>query len=355
MNTLLMLLGLLRLTGYATDPLLEREQVHAIVGEPSRIDPVPPTDGRLTVVSWNIAQGVRYENVRDALAALDADFYLLQEVDMGARRSGYRSVAKDLAHDLGLNWVFAGEFQEIGESRRNIPALTGQAVLSRYPIRNAFALPFANQARLRWRLDPFQPRKGGRMALRAESSGVLLYNAHIESAKDDWFRHKQVDEVVVDNLGPARTDLPVVFAGDFNTGRVPDKSPIVRCLIDEGFVDALGASGPRRRTSVNHAQPLDWIFLRNLMPQQGRVIEVPEASDHFPLQATISIGSAVELAADVGPLVSARVPGSRLQDGQERQTHCCPDERPDASHQREAQSMTRREPKHVGEKRAPAF
>jgi endonuclease/exonuclease/phosphatase family metal-dependent hydrolase len=291
-----MVFDLLRLTGYATDPLLDSQQVHAIVGEPSRIAQLPPADGHLTVVSWNIAQGARYERVRDALAGLDADIYLLQEVDMGVRRSDYRRVAKDLAHDLGLNWVFAGEFQEIGQSRRNIPALTGQAVLSRYPIDNAFALPFENQARLRWRLDPFQPRRGGRLALRAESAGVLVYNAHIESARDDQFRHKQIDEMLFDHLKPERTDRPVVFAGDFNTGNVPDKSPIVRCLTDEGFVDALGALETPRRTSVNHVHPLDWIFIRNMAPMRGRVIEVPRASDHFPLEAAVSVRSPFQLA-----------------------------------------------------------
>jgi endonuclease/exonuclease/phosphatase family metal-dependent hydrolase len=293
-----MVFDLLRLTGYATDPLLDSRQVHAVVGEPSRIDQLPPGDGRLTVVSWNIAQGARYERVREALAALDADIYLLQEVDMGVRRSDYRRVAKDLADDLGMNWVFAGEFQEIGQSRRNTPAITGQAVLSRYPIHDAFALPFENQARLRWRLDPFQPRRGGRMALRVESGGVLLYNAHIESARDDQFRHKQIDEMLFDHLEPERAGLPVVFAGDFNTGNVPDKSPIVRCLTDEGFVDALGALDKPRRTSVNHAHPLDWIFIRNMTTRRGRVVEVPKASDHFPLEAAVAVGSPVRLAAD---------------------------------------------------------
>jgi len=292
-----MVFGLLRLTGYVTEPLLDSREVHAIVGEPSRFDRLAPPEGELKVVSWNIAQGARYERVRDALAALDADIYLLQEVDMGVRRSDYRRVAQDLADDLGLNWVFAGEFQEIGQSRRNVPALTGQAVLSRYPIDNAFALPFENQARLRWRLDPFQPRRGGRMALRAESGGVLIYNAHIESAKDDRFRHKQVDEILFDHLGPERAHLPVVFGGDFNTGNVPDESPIVRCLIDEGFIDALGAYDTPRRTSVNHPHPLDWIFVRNIAPQGGRVIEVPRASDHFPLEAAVSVGLGLRLAA----------------------------------------------------------
>jgi endonuclease/exonuclease/phosphatase family metal-dependent hydrolase len=294
-GALLMVFDLLRLTGYATDPLLDSHEVHAIVGEPARIDAVPAVGSHLTVVSWNIAQGARYEQVRDALAGLDADIYLLQEVDMGVRRSDYRNVARELAVDLGLNWVFAGEFQEIGQSRQGIPALTGQAILSRYPIRDAFALPFENQAKLRWRLDPLQPRRGGRMALRAESGGILVYNAHIESAKNDHFRHKQVTEVMFDHLLSERVSRPVVFAGDFNTASASE-SPVFRGLTAEGFVDALGAIEAPRRTSVNHAHPLDWIFVRNLTPQRGRVVEVEKASDHFPLVAALSLGSALQLA-----------------------------------------------------------
>jgi endonuclease/exonuclease/phosphatase family metal-dependent hydrolase len=286
-----MVFSLFRLTGYATDPLLLSKQVHALVGEPARFDRLSPSDGRLTVVSWNIAQGARYEDVRDALAGLSADMYLLQEVDMGVRRSDYRNVAKSLADDLGLNWVFAGEFQEIGQSRRGIPALTGQALLSRYPIHNPLVLPFENQARLRWRLDPFQPRRGGRMALRAESSGVLLYNAHIESAKNNTFRHKQVDEVLSNYLESERAGHPVVFAGDFNTAKVSEKSPIVQRLNEKGFVDALGPDVSLRRTSIHHTYPLDWIFVRNMTPQFGRVITVPKASDHFPLEASVSVDS----------------------------------------------------------------
>jgi endonuclease/exonuclease/phosphatase family metal-dependent hydrolase len=285
----LIIFDLLRLTGYVTEPLLNGDEIHAIVGEPSRIDRGPAPDRPLTVVTWNIAQGARYEQVRRALALMDADIYLLQEVDMNVRRSDYRQVAKDLAHDLGMNWVFAGEFQEIGQSRRNVPALTGQAMLSRYPIHAAHALPFENQARLRWRLDPFQPRRGGRMALRAESGGVLVYNAHIESAKNDRFRHRQVHEMLFDGLEHARAHRPIVFAGDFNTEMMPDESPVVRCLVDEGFVDALGAMTALRQTSVHHDQPLDWIFIRNVASTRGRVIAVPNASDHFPLEATIAI------------------------------------------------------------------
>jgi endonuclease/exonuclease/phosphatase family metal-dependent hydrolase len=285
------LFGLLRLVGFATEPLLDSQEVHAIVGEPARVAAPASAQGPLTVVSWNIAQGTRYAEIRDTLAGIDADIFLLQEVDMRVGRSGDREVARDLANDLGgLNWVFAGEFQEVGEGGLRRPALTGQAVLSRYPIRDAFVLRFENQARLRWRLDPFQPRRGGRMALRAELGGVLVYNAHIESAKDDRFRHKQIDEMLADHARSEFAAGPVIFAGDFNTEHPPHASPIVRCLTDLGFVDALGASAGRRATSVAHEDPLDWIFVRNLAPARGRVVTVRRGvSDHFPLLAAVSI------------------------------------------------------------------
>jgi endonuclease/exonuclease/phosphatase family metal-dependent hydrolase len=213
------------------------------------------------------------------------------------RRSDYREVANHLADDIGLNWVFAGEFQEIGLSRRNTPALTGQAVLSRYPITEAVALRFTNQANLRWTLDPTQPRRGGRMALRVESAGVMFYNAHIESAKNESFRHKQIDELLVDRELAAEPDQPVMFAGDFNTGQMPDRSPLVQCLTREGFTDALGVYEHPRRTSVRHDQPLDWIFVSNMSAEAGEVIEVAGASDHFPLTTSITVRASTLVAS----------------------------------------------------------
>ena len=292
MRALLTLFGLLRVAAYITDPLLGVEDIHAVTGEPARIEQTLPDHGRLTIVSWNIEHGTRYELIRDTLAELHADVYLLQEVDRDARRSKYRDVAKSLAHDLGMNWVFAGEFQEIGEARDDsIAALTGQTILSRYPIEDAFALTFRNQAKLRWHLDPFQPRRGGRIALRARTAGVLIYNAHIESAKNDTFRHKQVDEILLDRETIGALDQPVVFGGDFNTGGAPTRSPIVLCLNQHGFLDALGEASTGRRTSINHANPLDWIFVRGFTASEGRVVTVPRASDHFPLTTEILLSA----------------------------------------------------------------
>jgi len=155
------LLSLGRLTGFFTEPALTGDDIHKIVGRPAAVASPAVLPERLAVVSWNIERGVRFAGVLDTLKTLDADVLLLQEVDRYCDRSGGRDVAANLAAALGMNWIFAGEFQEIGEGTKGRGALHGQAILSRYPITDAGVLVFMEQARLRWRLNPVQPRRGG--------------------------------------------------------------------------------------------------------------------------------------------------------------------------------------------------
>src|SRR4051812_21732580 len=138
----LALTGFLRLFGYATDPLLDAGEIHRVVGEPERIVVTPPSSDQLKIVTWNIERGDAYASVLTALRGMDADVLLLQEVDRDCRRTGFRDVARDLAHALDMNWVGAGEFQEIGEGRRGRAAVTGQATLSKFPIAHGDVLSF---------------------------------------------------------------------------------------------------------------------------------------------------------------------------------------------------------------------
>ena len=282
--------GLLRLAGYGYEPLLAGRDIHRAVGEPMRVGVGLSRPDDLRVVSWNIARGTRFDQVREVLAGLDADVYVLQEVDWDCRRSGDRSIASDLAEALNLNWVFAGEFQEIGEGRPGRAALTGQAILSRYPIEEISVLRFERQAALRWNLDPFQPRRGGRIALRARSGGVVVYNAHIESARDDRFRVRQVNEILADHVRKPDSAAPLILAGDLNTGP-PQHSPVVQSIISAGLTDALGGGSEWRKTSMRHQYPLDWIFVKSLEAAGGHVSDHGQASDHFPLFATLSVPS----------------------------------------------------------------
>jgi endonuclease/exonuclease/phosphatase family metal-dependent hydrolase len=294
------LLSLGRLTGFFTEPALTGDDIHKIVGRPAAVASPAVLPERLAVVSWNIERGVRFAGVLDTLKKLDADVLLLQEVDRYCDRSGGRDVAANLAAALGMNWIFAGEFQEIGEGTKGRGALHGQAILSRYPITDAGILVFTEQARLRWRLSPVQPRRGGRMALRARTGGMLVYSAHLESGGNDTLRGRQLDEMVRDEQREARSDERVVLAGDFNNPPVAQSS-MFRAIRSARFIDSHGSTP--HVTSIGRSYPIDWIFVRNLAFLESHVYMVSGVSDHFPVVASVThvqVAAARERATSSG-------------------------------------------------------
>lgn len=276
--------GVLRLSGFLTEPALSADEIHRIDGEPDR-EAACALAGTLTLVSWNIAYGRECEQHAGVLASLEPDVCLLQEVDEGCRRSGFRNVARWLADKLCMNWLFAGEFQEIGQGRPGAAALTGQAILSRYAISAPTVIPFSHQAWLRWRANPWQPRRGARMALRAETAGLRIYNAHIESGKNDAFRRKQLAHLPAEEAIAASSE-PVVIAGDFNCGPFGHVR-MLDTLHDQGFVDALHGDPGSRRTSVGRSHALDWILVRQLTVSSAGVAARHSGSDHLPVWAKV--------------------------------------------------------------------
>jgi endonuclease/exonuclease/phosphatase family metal-dependent hydrolase len=271
-----------RLAFSLADPRPPLDQIHRIVGSPSGRVPPPNSDGAMKIVTWNVEYGRRFHEIVGELRALAPDVILLQEVDRFCRRSGSRDIAHDLAQELGMNWLAAGEFQELGESEAGVPALTGQAILSRHPLADPRVIVFKDQARLRWRLNPFQPRRGGRMALGARAAGVLIYNVHIESGGNDSLRRRQLEDVLAD--ADRQGDARVVVAGDFNNV-VQERSQMFQPLAARGFVNARGQDA--RPTHVRHAYPIDWIFVKGSVVASGAVARIDGASDHYPVIATL--------------------------------------------------------------------
>jgi endonuclease/exonuclease/phosphatase family metal-dependent hydrolase len=272
-----------RLAGYVTEPLLSDAEIHAIAGEPVRLTPASIGHRPLKIVTWNIERGVRLQKIVTTLKALEPDIVLLQEVDRFCKRSGSLDIARELGQLLEMNWVSAGEFQEIGEARGAPAAMTGQAILSRAAISDAAVIVFADQSSMRWRLNPVQPRRGGRIALRARTAGLLVYSLHLESLGDDKQRASQLNDVLSDQSWQRAED--VVIAGDFNNAR-GYRSSMFAGFGSAGFVDALG-SAPRR-TAVNLGRPIDWLFAKGARHASGHVERVENASDHYPLIATIA-------------------------------------------------------------------
>lgn len=248
----------------------------------------------LRIAEWNINRGVKERDIewalsgntellrnaekvtakkrrvlRDELKHLAAsDVVVLDEVDMGEKRTNYRNVTRGLAKALHMNYVYGVEFIELeriylgvkkldspdlprqrsaaetfGVNPRRYQGLEGTALLSRYPIRSAkvVRLPDAydwyhgeiqqisDLERIkRWSAQKLfdeqvkrQVRRGGRIALVVDleipesPTGLLtVVCPHLEDYSAPKGRRKQMDYLLerIDE-----TTNPTIIAGDLNT------------------------------------------------------------------------------------------------------------------------------------------
>lgn len=257
------------------------------------------TPPELTLVNWNIAYGRKFQEILAAMrVALKADICVLQEVDQATRRSEYRDVADELARALRMNYAWGIEFQELAQGRNRIPAFTGQALLSRFPLIRSRILRLRHQLynwgpRWKPRLASLQPRRGGRMALVSEFNWnghiCVIYNLHLESQASDKGRVKQIREILDDLTAHYSAETPVILAGDLNT-RKGKHSPVLQLLEDAGFQDALADyRGPLgTKVGKKSQSKKDWIFVRHLRCNNGSIASIV-ASDHYPLTVSLSL------------------------------------------------------------------
>jgi len=111
---------------------------------------------RYRIVAWNIERGTHITGQLEALCARpylrEADVLLITEADAGMARSGNRMVAEILARELGMFQVFAPCYIALGKGsgvERDVDGgnefgLHGNALLSRYPIRDVRLIPLPN-------------------------------------------------------------------------------------------------------------------------------------------------------------------------------------------------------------------
>lgn len=277
------LLGFLMAVPQAGASDLDRIEVGSFaVGE------APPV-AVLRVVCLNVERGYRLAEITSLFRKLQADVYILQETDVGARRTGYKNIAREIAEALEMHYVFAVEFEELKQSKGGRPAYHGQATISRYPIINPRVLRFENQP-YDWSRDFFQRRRGGRMALLAEvvvgPQKVLIVNTHLESRADDKSRAGQSEEITRYYEQNYHADLSVIVAGDFNTssGFLPLRT--MENFYQSGLTDSFAGSFGPKATAGN--KRLDWILYKNFQVISARVLHSVAVSDHDPLEVVFT-------------------------------------------------------------------
>jgi endonuclease/exonuclease/phosphatase family metal-dependent hydrolase len=248
----------------------------------------------IRIVDWNIDRGLQLKSIVEFLGDTNADVFILQEVDVNARRTHHLNIAREIARKLRLNYVFGREFVELTQGSKNNPAYHGQATLSPWRISRPRTIHFQRQSdfwKPRWykpRLQTFQERLGGRIALTAEISvpgvSMICYNLHLESRSNDELRVAQLNEVLQDAAGYDSTQL-VVVAGDLNLDA--SKPMTTDSLARAGFLDVV----PTARIPTTPARHLleagrhiDWAFVRGpVQADAGKVHRSVRGSDHYPI------------------------------------------------------------------------
>jgi endonuclease/exonuclease/phosphatase family metal-dependent hydrolase len=256
----------------------------------------------IRVVDWNIDRGLQLRSIIDFLGDTNADIFILQEVDINARRTNRLNIAQEIARKLRLNYVFGREFVELTQGSNTSPAYHGQATLSRWQISNPRIIRFQQQSNF-WQphwylptLAPFQERLGGRIALVSEinisGASIASYNLHLESRANDALRLTQLDEVLRD--AKAYYSQPVtVIAGDLNLNA--SKPSPAEAVAHAGFAHAVPtaqiATTPARHL-LEAGHHIDWAFVRGpVQINKGRIHNSIKASDHYPISFEFSLSS----------------------------------------------------------------
>jgi endonuclease/exonuclease/phosphatase family metal-dependent hydrolase len=248
---------------------------------------------RATILDWNIDRGKDIDDIEGQMRQFNPDLCIFQEVDLNARRSGGIDVAKKLAEDFRMNYVFAPEFEELSQGTSENPAYHGQALLTKLPIRSSRMLRFAHQSDfwkprrlLKSSMPLWQRREGGRMALITELDNggkpLVIYNLHLESRGNDHLRLLQLEEVL-DDAKQYPPETSVIIAGDLNTKTA--HSALMPRLRQAGYRSAFGDRRIRTHLIIG---ALDWVFARGPIELvRGDVLRGIDGSDHFPIKVDV--------------------------------------------------------------------
>jgi endonuclease/exonuclease/phosphatase family metal-dependent hydrolase len=202
-------------------PVSAGPDVRLLIAPPlATCDPGAPSPSRVRIATWNInaAQRGSIADLAGVLASVDADVVLLQEVDVGVRRSGGQNQPEALAAELG--WAYA-----FGEAIPWDGGHYGLATLSRLPFvavhRISLDDPSASERRI-----------GLDVTLCFGPTAFEVVNTHADVVPEGGARNVMQ---LVDALRPAIGN-GLIVGGDFNA--LPG-DPGPQAMVAAGLQDLL--------------------------------------------------------------------------------------------------------------------
>lgn len=246
---------------------------------------------RPRLVGDNIRRAARI--LSDGAALPRADVLALQEADRGTLRAGGRHVARELASELGMDYVRAHvptpadvepaerkwwlDFEE--RMLRGEEGDTGVALLSRLPLSDAA------RVELPWGECPWRPRLAVAASVPFGSGRLHVFNAHIDTHATVEGQLKQHRTILAEAERAAGSG-PAVLLGDFNTLNDEGRRAARTLLESNGYATPIPTNTTTWRSGpIRHH--FDWIFVRGARVLRWGVARVRGVSDHWPVWAEI--------------------------------------------------------------------
>lgn len=183
----------------------------------------------IRAVAWNIERGIHLDRILEVLErhqeVRQGDVFCLTELDYGMARSSNRFVVREIASKLKLNYVFApcylnlekGSGVERDVEGDNEQALHGNALLSRYPIRDPQLVALPNgKDKLKGREKRLGCQKAAVGTIEHPLGRFHAVSVHLDAHSSQRHRARQM-RIILEAIDRREAGLPVLIGGDWNT------------------------------------------------------------------------------------------------------------------------------------------
>ena len=234
------------------------------------------------------------EKVKKELGLLNTDIIAFQEIDYASARS-YKVNQQNEIAELGYNFLA----QAINWDETYVPfpywppsmhfgrMLSGQSILSKYPLKNHQRIVLERVKNNPFYRDAlYLERLAQVVTVTIENKDLIIINVHLESY-DKPTRERQLD-VVIDLFNKYKNDYPTILLGDFNSDIEYENPAINKILtLDNIGNAAFESTYDFSFSSANPFKRIDYIFYSKNSVEliESRVLkQFGEASDHLPIE-----------------------------------------------------------------------
>ena len=202
----------------------------------------PPARPVIRATSWNIERGIELAKIIEVLSShpiiSQSDVFFLTELDYGMARSQNRKVARRIAQELQLNYAFAPSYLNLNKGSglesmtkgHNQQGIHGNALFSRYQLRNACSIPLPNgKDKMRGREKRLGCQAGVGAVVEHPLGPFRAVSVHLDAHSTQKHRMRQM-RIVLEDLKIRNPHLPALIGGDWNTSTYNSRNALFTIL-----------------------------------------------------------------------------------------------------------------------------